>query len=158
MDRYLSFIHQSLGKLWKSQSEQKDRRRCLRIWYMFVTSLVIIQISDRDIHLYSSPRPRRGNHVQGMRGEGSMILFILVLGWTTIMVDKTVKIDPKFCPSNAHLKLLLFSIPLLFYTSKVLKKPRKNYVLLLCDVIRNLYSNSARTRTNEIASFIRIVV
>ena len=27
------------------------------------------------------------------------------------------------------------------------------YVLLLCDVIRGLYSNSARTRTNEIASF-----
>ena len=41
----------------------------------------------------------------------------------------------------------------LFYTSSI-KSALKSYVLLLCDVIRDLYSNSARTRTNEIASFI----
>ncbi len=39
----------------------------------------------------------------------------------------------------------------LFYTSKMLWK---NSVLLLCDFIRDLHSNSAHTRTNEISSFI----
>ena len=41
----------------------------------------------------------------------------------------------------------------LFYTSKLLWK---EYVLLLYDIIRDLYFNSARTRTNEIASFMHV--
>ncbi len=39
-----------------------------------------------------------------------------------------------------------------------IKSALKIYVLFLYDVIRDQYSNGARTRTNEIASFILIIL
>ena len=46
----------------------------------------------------------------------------------------------------------------LFYTLKVVKKREskigEKLCYVVCDVIRDLYSNSARARTSEIASYI----
>ena len=55
----------------------------------------------------------------------------------------------KNCGNNEQVILLI---------TIYIKSALKIYVLLLYDVIRDQYSNGARTRTNEIASFILIIL